>query len=244
MRLLTFVVLLASACGWAGEQPKTTAWGPYAMRLEDYHSEDGLGGQRLLLIKDGEETVLADGVRVRYSLAEVTGEGLPELLVTGYSGGAHCCFSEYVFSLQNGRVVTLSAGDWGNGGLLAARDQNGDGQDELTFVYVYGYLGGLCYACSPALWRTFEWRGGLFVDATRRFPDITRKHMEEARKALLRETEGDGRRHWAAEYWINAYALGQGDGAWAWLQTHTEPELRDWLRQQRIVLLRPFSALP
>jgi len=49
MRLPTFVVLPVSACGRAGEQPKTASWGPFAVRPEDYRSEDGLDGQRLLL---------------------------------------------------------------------------------------------------------------------------------------------------------------------------------------------------
>ena len=246
MRIAVSLLWLAAL---ALAEPTAFPWGPYTAAVQAFGDESGPhAGERLVLFRNGEETVLVEDQRVTARTVEVTGNPPPELWVTGYSGGAHCCFSEYVFALVGGRVVALTAGDWGNGGLVRARDLNGDGRAELTFVRVYGYLGGLCYACSPAVWRTFEWRDGRFVDATRRFPEITEKHVREAKKALMQAADRDPQDPYllgqAATYWINAYALGRGKEAWAWLEAHLAAGTLGWLRDHRIELLRPFSALP
>ncbi len=230
-------------------EPVRLPWGPYTVEVRTYEADSGpLAAERLVLVRNGEETVLVEDQRIRVRTLEVTGKPPAELWATGYSGGAHCCFSEYIFAREEDRVVVLTAGNWENGGLVQARDLNGDGKAELTFVHVYGYLGGLCYACSPAVWRTFEWQDGRFVDATRRFPEITEKHLREAKKALLKASQRNPKDPYllgqAATYWINAYALGKGKEAWAWIETHLGAGTLRWLKKHEIELKRPFSALP
>ena len=225
------------------------AWGPYTAVVERYRDEGGLEMQRLLLQKDGEEVVLAEDYLIGAELAELTGTEPPELIVNAYSGGAHCCNTVSIFALQGSEVVTLSSGDWGNGGLALVRDNDGDGRAELTMVHVYAYIDGLCYACSPAVWRTYLWEDGRFVEATRRYPGPTQAAMARARAALEEAlasngTSGSELAGHAATYWINAYALGRGGEARAWLAARVPPEVMGWLEKNRIALLRPFSALP
>ena len=54
--VLTFLVLGQATAS------KSFSWGPYTVVVEDFVDEDGLEIQRLLLRKDGEETVLAEGL--------------------------------------------------------------------------------------------------------------------------------------------------------------------------------------
>ena len=242
--VLTFLVLGQATAS------ESFSWGPYTVTVEDFVDEDGLEMQRLLLLKSGDkETVMAEDYLVSADLAEVTGEGLPELIVNSYSGGAHCCNTVSIYGLQGGVVVTLSSGDWGSGGLALVRDSDGDGKAELTFVRIYEYIDGLCFACSPAVWRTFVWNDGLFIDASRRYPGPTQKIVEDAlfdlKKTLDSESaSGSELIGYAATYWTNSYAIGRGEAAWAWLAEHLPPEVMGWLEKNRVELLRPFSALP
>ncbi len=241
-------VLLLFALGQVAAA-KSFSWGPYTVVVEDFVDESGLEMQRLLLQKDGEETVLAEDYLVSAELAEVTGEGLPELIVNTYSGGAHCCNTVSIFSLQDGEVITLSSGGWGSGGLAMVRDSDGDGRAELTLVKIYEYIDGLCFACSPAVWRTFVWNDGLFVDATKRYPDSTQKAAQDALAALEKALDSQSADGFdlifhATTYWVNSYALGRGEEAWARLAARLPPEVMNWLKKNRIELLHPFSALP
>ena len=245
-RILPVLLLIVLGQATASE---SFSWGPYTVTVENFVDEDGLEMQRLLLQKDGEETVLAEDYLVSADLAEVTGEGLPELIVNAYSGGAHCCNTVSIYGLQGGVVVTLSSGDWGSGGLALVRDSDGDGKAELTLVKIYEYIDGLCFACSPVVWRTYVWSEGLFVDATRRYPGPTQKIVEDAlvdlKKTLnSKSASGSELTGYAATYWTNSYALGRGEAAWAWLAAHLPPEVMSWLEKNRVELLRPFSALP
>ncbi|HHO58127.1 MAG TPA: hypothetical protein ENJ85_03040 [Oceanithermus profundus] len=241
--------LLAVVLAQAALASNSFSWGPYTVTVEHYRDEGGLETQRLLLVKGGEETVLAEDYLINVELAELTGAKPPELIARSYSGGAHCCTTVSIFALQDGEAVTLSSHDWGNGGLARVRDSDGDGKAELTMVHSYAYLDGLCYACSPAVWRTYVWEDGRFVEATRRYPGPTQEAMEHAFTALREALESGGNSaleligH-AGTYWINAYALGRGREARARLAKCVPPEVMRWLDKNRIELLRPFSALP
>jgi hypothetical protein len=56
---------------------------------------------------------------------DITGNGIPDLIVTEWTGGAHCCFTAHVFELGEAfaRIGQIPGGD---GGVLF-RDLNGDG---------------------------------------------------------------------------------------------------------------------
>ncbi len=224
-------------------------WGPYTVTVERYRDKSGLEMQRLVLQKDDAEAVLAEDYLISTELAELTGAEPPELIVNAYSGGAHCCNTVSIFALQDGEAITLTNHDWGNGGLALVRDSDGDGRAELTMVHVYAYIGGLCYACSPAVWRTYVWKDGLFVEATKRYPGPTQEAAGDALAALEKSlasesTDGFELMDKAATYWTNSYALGRGEAAWTWLATRLPPEVMHWLEKNRVALLHPFSALP
>ena len=79
------------------------------------------------------------------------GNSQPEVVVSFYTGGAHCCSSTSVItSNKDGRLwQTVDVGEF-DGGPMLATDLNGDGRYEFStrdnaFLYAFA-----CYACSEA----------------------------------------------------------------------------------------------
>jgi len=79
---------------------------------------------------------------------DITGDGIPDLVVEGYSGGAHCCYDYTIFSL--GEQFKIIAHLQGNDSSFEFKDIDGDGVYEIigrdcTFAYWETY-----FAASPA----------------------------------------------------------------------------------------------
>ena len=97
---------------------------------------------------------------------DITGSGVPELLVSEYSGGAHCCTTYHLFAFEPffrrlAVIPTLDAG---------ARFENLDGRPgmemvtaDMTFAYWNTY-----YAASPKPRVVLAWNGSDYVVA----PDL------------------------------------------------------------------------
>jgi hypothetical protein len=100
---------------------------------------------------DGENTGLADPP-VSVQIAEIDpSNAQPEVVVSFYTGGAHCCSdTSVVTSNKDGSAwQTVAVGEF-DGGPLLATDVNGDGRYEFktrdnAFLYAFA-----CYACSQA----------------------------------------------------------------------------------------------
>lgn len=80
---------------------------------------------------------------------DITGDGAPDMIVRGYSGGAHCCFSTIICSLAN-EILVYSLDD-SPGGNCQGEFKDLDGDDVFEFVtcddsFAYRYC---CFACSP-----------------------------------------------------------------------------------------------
>lgn len=71
------------------------------------------------LIKEDEKYYLGQPGDARYKIphiangADLTGGGRPDMIVTSWSGGAHCCFTHYVFELEPAfrLLATIDDGD-------------------------------------------------------------------------------------------------------------------------------------
>ncbi len=241
MLLLLFLPALA-----AEELERSVAWGEFRVVLwRVIRDEDApyLYRHRLVLEKYGLPEFTLEDEYIHFELHQITGEGPPELVIQTFSGGAHCCFTAYVYTQDPGELVNLHQGDWRSGGIRTVKDLDQDGKDEIVFLYSYDYLDRICFACSPGVIRVFAWEKGRFVDATPRFPERTEKLMKEA-YAEIKQAHGDWKFGAAATYWINAYALGRGEEAWRRLEKELSPELMARLERNRIKLLLPFSDLP
>ncbi len=156
-------------------------------------------------------------------------------MVTGYSGGAHCCFTDYVFTADGG-LRTLLIFEGGNGRISSVQDLDGDGSSELiAHNDVLAYFDDLCYACSPGLTIVIGWDGRKFADRTRRFPQFARRDAAEERVRFLKALPKDDpyaedeRRSAALGYFANMILLGEGPAARPWLLARAPESTRRWL---------------
>jgi hypothetical protein len=117
---------------------------------------------------------------------DVTGDGVPELMIEQYTGGAHCCSEGTLLSL--GKTVSLTAeihgGHFGvpeprkldawhaTYQLVGANDALADFEagpkDFVPFVYTSPFP------------RVLDYRGGYFVEATKDYPDLLRSDRQAA----------------------------------------------------------------
>lgn len=77
---------------------------------------------------------------------DITGDGVPDLAVFSYSGGAHCCLTYHLFGLPaDGTAVELASIDLEHGGTFS--DLDGDGVFEVvTCDWSWAYAVS-CFAC-------------------------------------------------------------------------------------------------
>lgn len=236
-----FLLAVLVSLGLARKPPHTLAWGSYSLRIEE--NEGGqvarilLGGRTLLEVRD---------FRLEASLVEVTGRPPKELLLKGYSGGAHCCNTYHLFT-QEGGLRNLLYQEWGDGGIREVRDLDGDGRGELIALGVYAYFGNLPFAYSPGVYRIYAYDGMVFHEVTRKFPKPALQAMRAYREAFLKaRSSGDlpGMQGSALGYWLNALVIGRGTEARRWLMESAPLQVRRWLLQHEEEILNSVSALP
>lgn len=241
--------LLASA--QAQDAPQTLKWGSLTVTVTP-RPADKFDAQAQAVVRNGSRTVLTvQGWNLTPELQPVRPGGLPELVLTEYSGGAHCCFTTYVFTQDLGRVENLGIIEGGNYGLRFA-DLNGDGAKELvlgsdTLAY-YDWS----FATSPALMTVLGWDGVRLADRTRAYAYVP---AQEAARNLRDLLAGLGNPNAFAEdlrarlggYYANMILAGQGAQAEGVLAaevfTKSAP-LRDWFAGHRTDLINATYAQP
>ncbi len=160
LRLLLPLALLAPAACARGPavQPAPDATdtrlrhGAYTVEIQ----RDDSGGAQAAVIRRGRERVWegtgfrftfgeapgadeADRAALAPAVRDLTGDGVPELVLSDWSGGAHCCFTYYVFSLGP-RLAVLDTIPLEHSDQARFEDRDGDGAHELrtrdwTFAY-------------------------------------------------------------------------------------------------------------
>jgi len=136
------------------------AYGDYEVRT--YREQESGEGQ-LKIFKHSEEVFSETGVSYRVGLMyddipenslvkignDITGDGQPDLVISHWSGGAHCCFTFYVFNIGE-KFQLVDVIDNGDGDLGKFVDIDNDGVLEFQGNdWSYGYWHE-CFAASPA----------------------------------------------------------------------------------------------
>lgn len=87
-----------------------------------------------------------------WRVADLIKGGNDELIITQYSGGAHCCEYNWVFMFDDEPEEVLNSHEYGTLGFMAEpEDLNGDGNAELLFENLaFSYFYRCCYAASPS----------------------------------------------------------------------------------------------
>jgi hypothetical protein len=126
---------------------------------------------------------VSDWVILRVACANFNNDKTFELLVSTYSGGAHCCETLRVWALEKKPRKILEY-DAGNAGGFELKDLDGDGRQELVLGDdSFAYFGDLCYACSPSQMPM------VACSTAKGLEDCTRKYPALLKAALARYTE-------------------------------------------------------
>jgi hypothetical protein len=200
---------------------------------------------RLNIQKGGRLLVsITDWRVVSVECDDITADGIQELVVRTFSGGAHCCETLRVYVLGDTPKLLLSY-EANNAMGAEVRDLNGDGRRELVLGDdTFAYFDDLCYACSPShLPLVACYAGTRFEDCTRQFGDLLRARRDAylsrvgpaTAEAELAQVKGAALGVLATSILLGeedqglsaVRAAGAGDAVMAWL-TKALPRVRDW----------------
>jgi hypothetical protein len=204
---------------------------------------------RLSIQKGGRllETV-SDWRITRLECADLENDKTPELLVASYSGGAHCCETIRVWTLEPNAPRKILEYDAGNAGGFELRDLDGNGRLELLLGDdSFADFDDLSDAYSPRRVPLVACSGATgWIDCTRKFPEVLRAALVGYVEQLAPFVSDD-----AAGRTVRGAALGvlavsvlldeeeagleiirravASDEVMKWLE-RARPKVRDWAR--------------
>ncbi len=229
----------------ATPQPKTTQAKQGDTQAELIHTpspEPGRDGWRLKITRQGklllDSTIDRNQIPGIYRLGglevkDLNGDREPEVLLTNYSGGAHCCTSAHVYRFEANQY-RLSSKGFGNGGY-SLRDSDKDGKLEFwsrddAFAYRF-----IAYAGSRYPLQVWEHTKGDWQDITRRYGGALKddafghwsnyQAMRQKLSPKPEQFELSQLRASLAPYLADKYLLNQGADGWAKVkQAYNWPE--------------------
>jgi hypothetical protein len=155
--------------------------------------------------------------------ADLTGEGRPNMIVTSWSGGAHCCFTHYIFEVEPTLrlLATIEDGD-----TDLAHFEKPDGDDGYYYVTsdIWSYWPS-SFASSVSHKVLLRWNGEKFhldLDKMRKLPPTPQQW-----KAALKDVDdalkdgGDTRGTLGVTLWDTTLDLiyaGHSDLAWKFVR--------------------------
>jgi hypothetical protein len=209
--------------------------------------EDGLGNAHTIVSVDPQWTQLERwGVD---SVADLDADGVQDVLVFHFTGGAHCCSEYLVFSEGPGGIQQDDYFSLGNGGIVGVEDLDGDGIPELdAWDDRLAYFVDLSYAASPSLplvlCRTGE---GTYADCTILFPDRMQAAADEFEAQLsdaVQRQASDEEKRSPALGLVTAYLLlAPTDEGWLKVRSLC-PECETWLLQNQGELEKRLAYVP
>lgn len=223
---LTTALLLGSGTARQdrAEPLKTTSHscGKYTVRLSENGFDDP--EDRIQLVQGGRAAVTLTDTSVDFQgCRDLTGDGVPEVILTQFSGGAHCCFTHSVYSLSTPPRLLLRA-ESAHSEALEVSQLDGRGPLELVGAdWRFAYAYGLSFAESPALPVVYAYRGGRYVVDTLNFPNFV---LDATQRGSGDEGEAYGGVY-LADY-ATLLLLGKAAEAGRYLRT-LPAEYRRWL---------------
>lgn len=153
---------------------------------------------------------------------DVTGRGRPDMVVSEYTGGAHCCTSHMVFELEPEFKLLATLNDADDDMAHFVRDAKDHRYNYITADWTFAYW-PTCFACSPSETVILRWaddaKGGGFHLALDKMrtpapkPAEWNKDLAAARKAVSENAVDDmGQALWGVV--LNLIYSGHSDLAW------------------------------
>jgi len=185
------------------------------------------------ILVDGKEVTRREGEAgfgtpaVGVQIAEIDpGNAYPEVVVSFYTGGAHCCSDTSVItSSKDGSAwQSVDVGEF-DGEPLLATDLNGDGRYEFetrdnAFLYAFA-----CYACSEAPLELLTVENGAVKNVTgdERFKPAHAAYL----KGMIENVPDEDVNGFLAGYVGEKILLGEGKQAWTLMQSYYD-KASDW----------------
>lgn len=169
-------------------------------------------------------------------LKDIDGDHQPEVIVTTFSGGAHCCTKVIVhrwqlFPWQRNRFIRAEIGPLGGGGTF--RDLDGDGQEEFVTTddrFLYRFSSYAASMPPSMIWRFQGDTLNKFADVTRNYPHYLRQEAIQMKKDFL-EARARGEVYevngFLAGYVAQKALIGELDEAWAFMLQNYDRQ-REW----------------
>lgn len=186
-------------CRGSGE-PVSSSVGKYEVRLrpgKDAKSRDPVCRAYLV---DGarRETMLLEDRSVSIYQGtgdDVFGNGYPSLILEGYSGGAHCCYTYVLVSLAE-RPLILPPIE--NGAPFFFFKDSASGQYRImTSDGAFDYFDGMCYLCAPFPRVVLKVEAGGLRDVSSQFLE---QYDSEIALARAKIAEGDIQKFLVADF--------------------------------------------
>ena len=121
--LSSFLFVIFCKASWSDQYFKEIIYQDYVFRVHDktvmYEGRPLLLEQTLVMLKDNREVFRKAGYRWSVSDkhpnmgTDITGTGRPNAVISEYSGGAHCCYTNYIFELREPfKVIEIHSDDF------------------------------------------------------------------------------------------------------------------------------------
>ncbi|GAB4458302.1 MAG: hypothetical protein OHK0037_01950 [Elainellaceae cyanobacterium] len=215
----------------AAERMRELSDGPIQLRLTyGSNAETWSGELRYEVFYNGKREIEQTQESSLYgaaSLQDLDADGVAEVIIRTYSGGAHCCTTHTIHSWQGDRFTTTDTGFRdGEGGSF--QDLDGDGQLEFVSVdnaFLYAFSS---YAGSFPPSQIWTLQNGQFVDVTRQHPEELRAIANQMREAVLTiQSDTNEVNGILAGYVAQMILLGKQEQGWAFMLANYD-RTSDW----------------
>ncbi len=206
---------------WDRGHPLPARFGPFGFSSTRVPANGDSDGNVILHVKDAQGRTTDLTIEIAYDDVYVTlgiGRIDPEspnlqLLVTSYTGGAHCCVHIQILDDVDGQWRTLDIGAFDGEPIpVFPTDIDGDGITDIEraddrFAYAFG-----CYASSWMPPRIFNIRRGKVQDVSgsARYRKLYVKDFKEAKSQCVKHANPA-----CAGMVADSYRLGGSDKAWS-----------------------------
>ncbi|WP_019012253.1 hypothetical protein [Deinococcus aquatilis] len=240
---------LAPALAQTNTPPTPTKWGALTLKITRSPMTDNSMPAARLTLSNGSRTIFTvSDSSVEAELVPLRPGGLPELVVTTFSGGAHCCSTAYIFTQDIGGVQNIGILDAGNYGFRPV-DFNKDGTSELLVgVDSLAYF-DYSYADSPSLSSVIGWDGIRLADRTRAYAYVPEqeaaRELKELRSRMIEFPELESLTPRLSGYYGNMILAGRGAEAERVIAALPGvPRLKAWFAAHRTALIDALYAQP
>ena len=182
-----------SPCTDDGPQTQTYSLKNYQLRIDRVSESDVHDHlcRAYLTGENGFEKELLEDERISIhqgSGQDIFGSGNPTLVLEGYSGGAHCCYSYVIAELRATPVVLPEIEN--DSPFFFFKDDRSGQYRILTADGAFDYFDEMCHACSPFPHIVLEVSDGSVRDASSRYVAQYDTDISEARSKIRQDELG------------------------------------------------------